>query len=365
LNNVNYDKLIEDFENAASKVKNGRYKKPSRKLKLFFWIILGFLSVFFAEVISGSDMFPFFLPMSIIVVIPLYTLHILVLSHIVIKQGKPNIYTLFLAGMLFGLYEAYITKVLWNPPWDETAFKIGGIAVTEFFMLVFWWHAFYSFIIPLFLSENLLTGSREIQGYQPEKIQNIFNSKKKTYVLLVVFAIWAGGFQSLNSINPFYSILSGLSTTFVIGILILIWRRKTTGRDYSIYDLVPNQNEFRVIFILLIIYYIIIGIFLRPEAFPDIWGQVTIWIIYSIIFILLFFHLRRSKDEISNDLITSNINFSWKLYIALALIFTFSSATFKLIPPITLFCFYTGLFIGIGISIILFVASIIKLIKKK
>ncbi|MFB0504573.1 MAG: hypothetical protein ACETWE_12125, partial [Candidatus Bathyarchaeia archaeon] len=60
--------------------------KPPR---LFFWIILGTLSTFFAEVLSGSDLFPFFHWWGLLVTTPLYTLHILVLSYVVFRFSKP------------------------------------------------------------------------------------------------------------------------------------------------------------------------------------------------------------------------------------------------------------------------------------
>ena len=57
-------------------------KAPPR-LKLLFWIIVGCLSTFFAEVLAGSDMFPFFNLWGIMVLIPLYLLHTLILAYVV------------------------------------------------------------------------------------------------------------------------------------------------------------------------------------------------------------------------------------------------------------------------------------------
>lgn len=82
---------------------------PNFKTKLFFWLILGCLSTFFAEVISGSFFFPFTRPTGIILIIPLYTLHLLALAYIVYNYGKAKFYTLFIAGTIFGMYEAYAT----------------------------------------------------------------------------------------------------------------------------------------------------------------------------------------------------------------------------------------------------------------
>ena len=110
--------------------------------------------MYFAEVVSGSDMYPFFNVVSYLLVLPLYTLHTLVLLYIVFNYGRGEMYVLFPAGAIFGLYEAYITKVLWNPTWSEAEFKIVGVAVIEAMVLVLFWHAFLAFILPLFLAET-------------------------------------------------------------------------------------------------------------------------------------------------------------------------------------------------------------------
>jgi len=49
----------------------------SRRRKWFFWIILGALSTFFAEVTAGSTPLPFFSPAGLLLVFPLYFLHTL------------------------------------------------------------------------------------------------------------------------------------------------------------------------------------------------------------------------------------------------------------------------------------------------
>ena len=307
-------------------MENNTNIQPSRKLKIFFWIILGASSVFFAEVVSGSDMFPFFRLWGLLVEFPLYTLHILVLSYIVFNYGKPRIYTLFIAGAIFGMYEAYMTKVLWNPSW-EPFFSLAGIAVVEVIVIAFFWHPFMSFIIPLFVSENILTNSRGIVNGLPNRIRNLFlyNPKKKSYILLLLLAVLFGIFQSYNSPSPIHSLLSGLSTTAVLMLLIYLWRDKTKGKEYAIQMLLPNKKEFSVLLALLIIVYIVMGILIRPEALPGLFPQLIIWLIYAGLFILLFLHLRKSKKMALPKTTISPVNFSWKIVIILSLLFTISS----------------------------------------
>ena len=329
--------------------------QPSKKLKIFLWIILGALSVFFAEVVSGSDMFPFFHIWGLLIIFPLYTLHILVLSYIVFNYGKPRLYTLFIAGAIFGMYEAYITKVLWNPPWGDPLFSLAGIAVIEAIVLVLFWHPFMAFIIPLFVGESILTNSRGIINGLPNRIRLLFNTKKKSYILLVLLAILFGIFQSLNSPSPIHSLLSGLSTTAVLILLTYIWRNKTKGKEYDIHILLPDKKEFSVLLAVLIVMYVVMGIFMRPEALPGLVPQLSIWLIYAGLFILLFFHLRNFREMILPERINSPIKFSWKIFILLSLLFAIFSAASKFIvapfKDIIMLIFWL-IFGVIGISIL-------------
>jgi len=73
----------------------------------------------------------FFNAWGILVVFPLYTLHTLVLAFLFFRRKQISLPVLFLAGMLFGLYEAYITKVLWNPTWGDAHIMVAGLAVVQ------------------------------------------------------------------------------------------------------------------------------------------------------------------------------------------------------------------------------------------
>ncbi len=199
-----------------------------RKHQYLFWIILAAFSTFFAEVFSGSDMFPFFNAWGILVVVPLYGLHIILLGSLVYRADKPRFSSLIFAGMLFGLYEAYLTKVLWAPPWGDPVI-IAGFAPVETIVLVLWWHAWFSFIIPLLVAEKLLTGSTSLGHSLPGKIGKFFNS----WGGLAVVMAFGGLFQSINSPDVGASLLSGISTTAVLVGLVLLWKRITKDISYS------------------------------------------------------------------------------------------------------------------------------------
>lgn len=269
-----------------------------QKHQWLFWIILAAFSTFFAEVFSGSDMFPFFSTWGILVVVPLYGLHIILLASLVFRTGKPRFSSLIYAGMLFGLYEAYLTKVLWAPPWGDPVI-IAGFAPVETLVLVFWWHTWFSFIIPLLVAEKLLTDSTSLGHSLPGRIGKFFNS----WAGLAAIMVFGGIFQSINSPDPGTSLLSGISTTAVLSILVLLWKRVTRDQTYAMAELLPDRTQFNWLLIPAGIMYLTMGILIRPDWYPKLIGHLMIWILYGItIYLFSRSQKKTAPDPEENDL---------------------------------------------------------------
>lgn len=268
-----------------------RVKMIPKQHKYLFWFILAAYSTFFAEVFAGSDMFPFFNIWGIFIVVPLYGLHIILLTTIIFRYGKPTLSTLVFAGMLFGLYEAYMTKVLWQPSWDA-ALIIGEIAIIEIIVLVFWWHTWFSLITPLILAERMLTNSHHVLNGLPEKLQRFYSSWKG-YLLLIIFG---GIFQSINSPSVTHSLLSGISTGGMLILLTWIWNRVTREARYSLPDLLPNKKESHFLALWLAALYLFLGFSMFPERLPSMLGQGIIVGFYLLTIYLFIRALEISKS---------------------------------------------------------------------
>jgi len=255
---------------------------PSRRHRVLFCIILGCLSTFFAEVISGSYPYPFTTPWGLIGVWPLYTLHTLILATIIFRMGRPRFSTLFIAGCIFGMYEAYITKVLWTPPWNAEAFRVAGVAIVEMDAISFFWHPFMAFIIPLAVAV-LLTSNSRIMEAMPAIVQRWLGQKERRFLFVV--AIWAGLVMG-GQVDPLTAVLANLIALGVIGVLFFVFMRETEGR-YAMESLLPRGRELWGLVGALAVYYIITGIFLRPELLPGLGPQLAIVIIYALLIIVL------------------------------------------------------------------------------
>ena len=330
------------------------------KHKALFWMILAAFSTFFAEVFSGADMFPFFHAWGLLVVVPLYGLHILVLAHLVYRAPQPRFPSLIFAGMLFGLYEAYLTKVLWNPPWGE-ALIIGGVAPIETLVLVLWWHAWFSFIIPLLIAEKLLTRSRVLGRSLPAAVGRLLNSRWG----LVGLVAFGGVFQSVNSPSVDQSLLSGLSTTAVLIGLVLVWRRVTRDRTYTMHELLPDKKEFRLLLIPTALLYLIMGVVMRPEAVPGLVGQGLIWLLYALSFFLLWQSLKPGSKPQNGPRTPVSEKFPDRFWLVLAGVFPLAAVSGELLlAPVAEPLALASWFGGILFSLIMFARAVRLTIQK-
>jgi hypothetical protein len=278
---------------------------------------------------------------------------------VVFNYGKPRFSSLFLAGVIFGLYEAYITKVIWDPYWGTPFVMIGGVAVIETIILILFWHSVMAFIIPLFLCENILTKSRSIVNGMPHRMKRVYESAGDIKLRLVFLAILFGVFQSSNSPSPIHSIASGLSTSAVLIVLVYIWRTKTRGMSYSMKSLLPCVSELRILVVLLLALYLVLGFALRMEALPMWEAQAAVWLLYAIFFTLLFKNLRRAKRMPLSDKFKAPIAFSWKWIALLVLIFTFTSAAISPYRAVALLALLLTWFLLVPYGIYLLAIAII------
>lgn len=85
--------------------------------------------------------------------IPLYALHFLLLVQLAIKTRRTSWPALYLFGVIFGLYESWITKVIWSGYPGSDGFASGGFGqwfgIHETIGLVFFYHPVVSFLLPL------------------------------------------------------------------------------------------------------------------------------------------------------------------------------------------------------------------------
>jgi hypothetical protein len=270
---------------------------PSTGRKLAFWLIAGILSVVFVEVPAGSTMFPFFTVWGLLVVWPLYLLHSVFLASVVFRLGKPNFWPLYAAGMLYGMYEAYITKVLWVSFRPEGPFvSVGGIALFETIILVLFLHPLLAFVVPLLFTEILLTNSSEVVLGLPARARESIRRHPAEWIgLLMAFL---GFMQFVNSRSVVSSFLSGAGNCLVVGLAVCWWRR-SGGTSFSLRELLPGPKGLKILGSLLLAWYLFWGFAIKRTSVPSILrGQLTIWVIYAALLFIFRRCLLQSKHEL-------------------------------------------------------------------
>jgi len=119
--------------------------------KGWWYLLLSVAGVFTAEVMSWSSPNVLLNPLNFALTFPVYSIHYVVLWNVAWLLRRRDWRMLYVLGCFAGLYETWITKVFWNPPWSSSGFL--GVAWVEVLWIGFTWHAFMSFLVPIRLCE--------------------------------------------------------------------------------------------------------------------------------------------------------------------------------------------------------------------
>ena len=251
-------------------------------MRMVFWLIVGAFSTAFAEVTCSNEPFVFFSLQGYLVVLPLYSFHIIVLASLILRRGAPHWSVLYMAGVLFGLYEAYITKVLWMPTWLEESggspwLHIGNVAWFETIMLVLWWHPYMAFLVPLVIVERCMTASGQVWSGLPAGIQHSEQHRHRKWVGAIFLMAWL---TAVGPTNLAASLLSVGGSAIVLGGSVILWRSLLHGHRYTLPQLLPGRTGFGIFTVLLVGYYLFFGLFLRRHIHPGWIGRGIILLMY-------------------------------------------------------------------------------------
>lgn len=244
--------------------------QPSRSARLGFWLLLGMLSTAFAEVTVSSQVAPFFTLEGWVLVVPVYLLHILVLGYFVAVRFRPTVALVWTGGILFGMYEFVITKVIWNPPWTSHPSMVAGVALPEFVVLALFYHAFFAFLVPLWTAERAMTTSRSVPvpGFLARFVEG-----RGAWLFAAMWGLVLGATAGSR-------IVLSLSSFGVVGVAIWWWRRHGLNR-WTLTDLLPHRREIPWLIAALGGLYAITAVLLRPEALPGPAGWLSLAALYT------------------------------------------------------------------------------------
>lgn len=251
-------------------------------------MLLTILSVAFAEVSIGSAPFGLLNPAEFVFLSAVYGGHLLLLGSYVFRRNhKPTLAALWSAGAIFGMYEFYLTKVLWDQPWDGVIVT-QGIEVLATIVLVGFWHPFMSFILPLLVGEQLLVEEPHIAGLLPTWLR----SPKRWVIigLVLTLAVNQGAFTA----NPAVLLVVIPWTAFV---LVMAARRLVPKEKFlSLADVLPAGRSLGVIALVVGATYALFIPLWRPEVSIPIDRQMLAWVLYAVLGVLLHRNLRNRAE---------------------------------------------------------------------
>jgi hypothetical protein len=325
-----------------------KFPKIGTPPKFLLWFTLGFFSSSMAEVLSSSHPQGIFDLWGIMVIFPLYTLHILVLSGILFKIGI-NWQRLFLFGCVFGMYEGYITKVFWDPFWGPEEFEVLGVYWFQFSTLVFFWHAFFAFILPLLVVERFFTSSSFVLD-SVKKFPLLNKLSRRTAVLPLTFGL----VQSSNT-SAETTITFGVANLITLVAITLLFKKLYKNQMYSIDELLPKGRDLKILTLMLIAFYIFWTFVLRYESIGDIKSQLVVLLMYLIFGIAIIKssdhneHLKEVQENHKHGFRPLYIYYT--TYLASAITFVMISAVLPTFP-ITIAFLLLGTAYGIALFLI-------------
>lgn len=254
-------------------------------------LLIGLIVMICAELFSGASLkLGFWHPVTLILTFWLYFGHFFFLTTLAVRTGRTSLGALYLWGVLFGLYESWITKVIWHGYGEDGKFVMGSIGPYGFseISMVFLFHPVMSFILPLavtclrcpplrrmFPDLAWLTGkgklARVVQGY---------------LVLSFVPII------AMNSRGPVNLALNAALVLVVLVILLRLARPALSAPDGRPIVVFGRRGLIGLSVYLAILYGLTYPQ-LRPEGLPSIAVQAVTFVFYAVVILGLCLYRRR------------------------------------------------------------------------
>ncbi len=258
---------------------------------LFARLLAGLVVLICAEVFSGASLqIGLWNPWTLLMTYWLYFAHFFFFTTLAVRTGRTSFWSLYLWGVLFGLYESWITKVIWYGYSGDGKLAIGSIGpygLSEMSMVLIF-HPMMAFIFPLAVTCLLCPplrrlfpdlawftgrskGARSVQGY-----------------LILSFA----PVMAMNSGGPV-----NLAANLAVAIVVLVLMSRLARPALDSLDgraiVVFGRWGFAGLCAYLIWLYGFTYFFLRPEGLPSAAVQLLTLVFYAVAIAGLWLHRRR------------------------------------------------------------------------
>jgi hypothetical protein len=320
--------------------------------KLWSILLLGALSMLFAEVFSGASTLWFFDVWGLFLTYPLYLGHAIFFLNVAFLWKKTSPRQLYFFGMMFGLYEALITKVLWFGYPNSSGPAVGyffGIAWSEFLTLVLFYHPIMSFVVPVFVYE-LLSGD-VLPGHE-----RFLQKNWKTFLLVILLIVMGAIFQS-NGAK--YDVIRSVGS--MGGSILIILGLHVLSKGKTLQSLALGKKALTVVLLYLIVLYSITTMIIFPGRLPrTIFPYLMVFLWYLVALGLLWFDQFTPISKTIKGTIFSQNELGF--FAVILVCATIVCSIFQQITYAVLLLMFVSL---MGVGVILFLWAVFSLSKQK
>jgi hypothetical protein len=253
--------------------------------------LIGWIILICAEVFSGASLGTgLWHPFTLIVTYWLYFAHFFFFTTLATRTGRTSLPSLYLWGVLFGLYESWITKVIWSGYGGDGKLAMGRIGPYGFseISMVFIYHPVASFILPLAVACILCPPLRRLF---PDLAW--FTSQGKWARMAGIYMMVSFGIvMGMNSGGP-VNLAKNVAVMLAV-LLTLSWLARPglaapDGRPIVAF----GRWGFYGLCLYLALLYRVMYVKLRPDALPSVRVQLLTFVFYAVAIAGLWRHRRR------------------------------------------------------------------------
>jgi hypothetical protein len=305
---------------------------------VFARILIGLIVLICAEVFSGASLrMGLWHPWTLLVTYWLYFAHFFFLTTLAVRTSRTSLSALYLWGVLFGLYESWITKVIWSGYNADGKFAMGHIGPYGFseISMVFIFHPVASFILPLAVTCLLCPPLRR---WFPDLAW--FTGKSRGARIVQVYLVFSfAPTMAMNSGGPL-----NLAANLAVGIIALLGllrlARPALARPDGRRILAFDRRGFAGLCVYLALLYGVGYVALRPEARPSIGVQLFTFVFYGLAIAGLWLHRKREPQPDASASPEKRelrlVTFLFSVLLALGLALSVLGRSPVLYPPIAL-----------------------------
>jgi hypothetical protein len=286
-------------------------------------LLIGLIVLICAEVFSGASLHVgLWNPWTLIVTYWLYFAHFFFFTTLAVRTGRTSFWSLYLWGVLFGLYESWITKVIWFGYGARGKFVIGAIGpygISEISM-AFIFHPVMSFILPLAVACLIFPSLRRLF---PD-LAWLTGTSRAARLVRIYLALSLIPTMAFNSGGPMNFLLNLGVLSAYLAVLWHLSRSSMSMPDARVL-VVFGRRGFVGLCLYLALLYEVCYSQLTPQGLPSIGVQLLTFVFYAIAILGIMLHRRREPLPAGSDKVLDSerrlVGAQFAIMLILALIF--------------------------------------------